>query len=287
MRSDRRSWILPLDDGTVLAGDDQGPPHTPAIVLLHGLASNLRWWDPVATRLAPRHRVVRIDHRGHGRSTGPATSYTVQRLAADTAAVLDHLDLDRVVLAGHSAGADIALAVAAASPDRVTAVGCVDGGAYQPRLLLGDTWPAARARMVHAGPAHTTRDVLAAWLRGSTNLPREALDAVAANYIDDGRGGLRRRLRVEQQEELAYSLWRRNPADVLAALRAPVLLLAAHGGADTPYAPRAESVRQAQARVGDRLRVRWVRGGHDLPLEQPAVVADALANLTASVGSLV
>jgi len=287
MKADRRDWTLALDDGAVLAGDDQGPPHGPAIVLLHGLGSNLRWWDPVAARLALRHRVVRVDHRGHGRSTGPAAGYTVQRLAADTAAVLDHLDLDRVVLAGHSAGADIAVAVTAAYPDRVAAVGCVDGGVYQPRLLLGDTWPAARPRMVPSGPACTTRAVLAAWLRGSTTLPREALDALAANYVDDGQGGLRRRLRAEHQDELAYSLWVRDPTEVLPAVGVPVLLLAAHGGADTSYPPRAASVRRAQARGGDRLRVTWVRGGHDLPLQQPALVADALADLTASVGSLV
>jgi pimeloyl-ACP methyl ester carboxylesterase len=287
MRSERRDWILTMDDATVLAGDEQGRPDGPVIVLLHGLASNLRWWDPVAARLALRHRVVRVDHRGHGRSGGPAAGYTVQRLVADTAAVLDRLGLDRVVLAGHSAGADVALAVAAAHADRVVAVGCVDGGVYHPRLLLGDTWPDARRRMVNNSPASTSRAVLAAWLRGSTNLPREALDAVAANYIDDGQGGLRRRLRVAHQEELAYSLWRRDPADVLAAVRAPIVLLAAHGGADTPYPPRAQSIRLVQARVGDRLRVTWVPGGHDLPLEQPAVVGDALADLTASVGSLV
>jgi pimeloyl-ACP methyl ester carboxylesterase len=287
MRSDHRTWTLALDHETVLVGDDQGPPDAPAILLLHGLASNLRWWDPVAARLALRHRLVRFDHRGHGRSTGPAAGYTVQRLAADSAAVLDHLHLERVVLAGHSAGADIALAVAAAHPDRVAAVGCVDGGIYQPRLLLGDTWPAARERMVQTSPASTSRAVLAAWLRGSTTLPREALDAVAANYVDDGHGGLRRRLRAEHDEELAHSLWQRDPVNAVAAVQAPILLLAAHGLADTPYPPRAESVRQAQARVGDRLRVAWVRGGHDLPLEQPVVVADALADLTASVGSLV
>jgi pimeloyl-ACP methyl ester carboxylesterase len=195
MRSDHRTWTLALDDETVLVGDDQGLPDAPAIVLLHGLASNLRWWDPVAARLALRHRLVRFDHRGHGRSTGPAAGYTVQRLAADSVAVLDHLHLERVVLAGHSAGADIALAVAAAHPDRVAAVGCVDGGVYQPRLLLGDTWPAARRRLVQTSPASTSRAVLAAWLRGSTTLPREALDAVAANYVDDGHDGLRRRLR--------------------------------------------------------------------------------------------
>ena len=91
MRSVHRNWTLALDDETVLVGDDQGPPDAPAIVLLHGLASNLRWWDPVAARLALRHRLVRFDHRGHGRSTGPAAGYTVQRLAADSAAVLDHL----------------------------------------------------------------------------------------------------------------------------------------------------------------------------------------------------
>jgi len=47
------------------------------LLALHGLASNARWWDLVAGRLAPEHRVVAVDLRGHGRSDRPDTGYGV------------------------------------------------------------------------------------------------------------------------------------------------------------------------------------------------------------------
>ena len=95
-----RQWQVTVDHGVTLTGDEQGHPAAPAVLLLHGAASNHRWWDPVAAGLAVGHRVIRYDHRGHGRSTNPARGYTVDRLAADAIAVLDRLCLGPVVLAG-------------------------------------------------------------------------------------------------------------------------------------------------------------------------------------------
>ena len=117
----------------LIAGTDQGHEDAPAVVLLHGLASTHLWWQPVTDRLAARYRVIRFDHRGHGRS-GPADGqHTVEGLAADTVAVLDALGLSRVLLAGHSLGAAVALTAAATRPDLAAAVSCVDGGVYDPR----------------------------------------------------------------------------------------------------------------------------------------------------------
>src|SRR5947209_19132566 len=105
-----RDWRVPVGGGVTLAGNDTGSGEP--VVLLHGLASTHRWWDLVVPHL-PGYRVVRFDLRGHGASTAPPDGYGLDRLAADTVAVLDALDLDRVVLAGHSLGAALALRVAA------------------------------------------------------------------------------------------------------------------------------------------------------------------------------
>ncbi len=283
MPSTRQDWEITTDDGVRLVGDDQGRPGGRPIVLLHGLSSNQRWWDPVAARLAPWHRVVRYDQRGHGRSTdGPRGGYTVDRLVGDTLAVLDHLGLDRVLLAGHSAGADTAVAVAAAHPDRVAALALVDGGIYDPRLLFGDTWATASPRMVGDRRAPTSEAVLAAYLAGEGTLPREALPAVLGNYTADGHGYLWPRPPREACQQLAHSLWRRDPIRALVAVDVPVLVLAAQSVESTLRQPRHESIRRARAQLGDRVRVQWVVGGHDLPLEQPAMVAEALSDLAAS-----
>jgi pimeloyl-ACP methyl ester carboxylesterase len=92
---------------------------------------------------------------------------------------VDELDLDRVVLAGHSRGAAVALRVAA-SPARVAALACVEGGLHDPRSMFGPTWELARAAMVRPIRGRVTVAVLRAWLAG-TGMPATALPAVLAN----------------------------------------------------------------------------------------------------------
>ena len=79
------SKILELPDGDlnyVEAGDRDDP----AIVLLHGYACSLRWWDRVAPELANRGlRVIRFDLLGHGGSEMPRDGYGM-----DNQARLDH-----------------------------------------------------------------------------------------------------------------------------------------------------------------------------------------------------
>ncbi len=278
-----RQWRLTVDGGVLLAGHDQGHPDAAPVVLLHGAASNHRWWDPVATRLARRHRVVRYDHRGHGQSTTPAGGYTVDQLAADAATVVERLGLGQVVLAGHSAGAAVALSVAVTRPDLVAALACVEGGAYDPRLCFGATWDQARSRMLHDRRTHPTAPVLREWLRAH-QLPRQALGGLLANYHDTGDGRLRLRLHPEHEQQLARSLWTQDPARLLAAVQIPVLVVAALDN-DANDACRRESIRRAREVLADRVEVRWIPGGHHLPLQQPVRLADAIAELTALTGS--
>jgi proline iminopeptidase len=71
--------------------------------------------------LTGARRVVRLDTRGTGRSEAPddPAGYSPDRLVDDLDRVRDALGQDRVDLLGHSAGGPIALAYAAAHPDRV------------------------------------------------------------------------------------------------------------------------------------------------------------------------
>jgi pimeloyl-ACP methyl ester carboxylesterase len=274
-----------------LAGADTGTGDP--IVLLHGLASTHRWWDLVVPRL-PGYRVVRFDHRGHGGSDTPPGGYDLEHLATDTVGVLDALRIDRAVLAGHSLGAAVALRVAAARPDRVTALACVEGGVYDPRLLFGTAWEQARAVMTRPRRGRVTASVLGAWL-ASTDLPAGALPAIVANYTETGPdGGLRLRLPAAHEEDLARDLWRQDPVPLLSAVRVaaessriraavPVLAVAARQGDPRQDRPRRASLQRARVLLGARLSVRWVAGGHELPLQRPDDIAGALADLAARV----
>jgi pimeloyl-ACP methyl ester carboxylesterase len=272
-------WLTGTDSGS-------GDP----VVLLHGLASTHRWWDLVAAKL-PGLRVIRFDHRGHGRSGAPPDGYDLEHLAADTLAVLDALDAGRVVLAGHSLGAGVALRVAVARPERVAALACVDGGVYDPGQLFGADWTRARAAMVRPRRGRVTAAVLRAWL-AATDLPAAALPAILANYTEADRtepgpdGALRLRLDPRHEEELARDLWRQDPVPLLAAVRAPVLVLAARQGDLREDGPRYASVERARALLGSLLTVRWLDGGHELPLHRPDQVAAALRRLAARTPDL-
>ncbi len=101
-----------------------GPP----IVLLHGLTATRRYLL-MGSRALERsgHRVIAYDARGHGHSSpAPAPeAYTYELLANDLQAVLDHLEIERAVLAGASMGAHTALRFALERPERVLALGLI------------------------------------------------------------------------------------------------------------------------------------------------------------------
>jgi len=105
---------IPVGQGEVwaehLAGD--GVP----VVLLHPGVGDSRVWDPVLPGLVERHRVVRYDVRGYGRSAPPTDEFS---LLGDLVSVLDQLGLDQVVLVGCSMGGGTAIGLALEQPERV------------------------------------------------------------------------------------------------------------------------------------------------------------------------
>jgi pimeloyl-ACP methyl ester carboxylesterase len=104
-------------EGARLRFQDEGTG--PAVVLLHGWTLDLEMWDPQVASLRREFRLVRMDRRGHGFSSGTAST---QCDVADVAALCGHLGLNRVALIGMSQGARVAVAFARSAPERVHAV---------------------------------------------------------------------------------------------------------------------------------------------------------------------
>src|SRR5262249_60214045 len=75
-------------------------------------------WGP---QLAGHYRVIRMGLRGHGASQVPSETpaLTMDRLVADVAELLDHLDCPSVHIVGNSAGGYVAQNLAMTSPERV------------------------------------------------------------------------------------------------------------------------------------------------------------------------
>jgi non-heme chloroperoxidase len=75
------------------------------VVLIHGYPLNGNSWERQERELlAHGHRVITYDRRGFGRSSQPTVGYDYDTFAADLKALLDHLDLRDVTLAGFSMG---------------------------------------------------------------------------------------------------------------------------------------------------------------------------------------
>jgi len=89
----------------------------PALVLLHGLPFQRGLWAPQLQTLARKWRVIAPDLRGFGESGLPAGEATIDAYADDIIALVDHWKTGPVVLAGHSMGGYVALALARRRPD--------------------------------------------------------------------------------------------------------------------------------------------------------------------------
>ena len=98
-----------------IAHRELGSPDAPALVLVHGLGASGRVLERVAPLLAARFRVIVPDLPGFGETGGEPT--TIEGMAR---AVLEVVDAQEFVAAGHSMGGLVATALAELEPDRVT-----------------------------------------------------------------------------------------------------------------------------------------------------------------------
>lgn len=100
-----------------------GPP----VLGVMGFALDQRFWASQLPAVLPTHSLITFDNRGTGRSTGPHPT-TMEEMAEDAIAILDHLGIDKTVVFGLSMGGAVAQRLVLDHPDRVSA------------LILGVTW---------------------------------------------------------------------------------------------------------------------------------------------------
>lgn len=119
------SSVAQIGDVEMFYLDAAGGPTT--MVLLHGLSSNANAFTGViAAGLSPRYRIIAPDMRGRARSSKPASGYSIAQHAQDIIGLMDHLELDKVVLGGHSFGGYLAIYLAAHHPERVEKLVVID-----------------------------------------------------------------------------------------------------------------------------------------------------------------
>lgn len=256
------------------------------VVLLHGLASNARIWDLTAPLLAERFRVLALDQRGHGLSAQP-DGYDFPSISGDLTALIDALGLERPGLVGHSWGGNVALQFAADHPEAVSWLALVDGGFLEISAFEGMTWERVQQLMA---PPPLDGVKLSAFLQGARSWPDlkdvwndEVQSIVLANFRIDEDETIHPHLTRENHLNILRALWEQRPSELWAGLRCPVLLVpAVRQSADPRSAVWLEAKRKAIAAAQERLpgvRVVWMDDTiHDIPLQRPAALADAIAD---------
>jgi 3-oxoadipate enol-lactonase len=127
-----RTWIL--DSGPAPEGGDPNP-----LVLLHGWTSTaaLNWYRCIPG-LTPRHRVVALDHRGHGRGIRSRRPFRLEDCADDVAALVEELDLGPSTIVGYSMGGPIAQLTWRRHPEVVSGlVLCATAATFPTRRFNG------------------------------------------------------------------------------------------------------------------------------------------------------
>ena len=138
-------------DGTVIYYEAWGRGEP--LLLISGLATDLRIWACQRMVFGRRYRCIAVDNRGSGRSGKPEGPYSLEQMAADAVAVLDAEGIGRAHVVGHSMGSYIAQMLAVEYPDRLRSLTLAGTACrHHPwRLELLARWQeTARTQGVHA-----------------------------------------------------------------------------------------------------------------------------------------
>jgi N-formylmaleamate deformylase len=232
----------------------------PPLVLAHGATDSGLCWTRVARALESDYDVVMPDARGHGLSDAPAHAYSSVEQAADLAALIDKLGLDRPAVGGHSMGARTALRLVADYPGIANCAFLEDPplwmgaerpptpGTIDPRDEMRQTIQAGRtggrdALLAIGRARHPTwaEEEFEPWIDAKLHVSDEFLEDLARRPTDD---------------------WR----ELIVRVRCPLLLITADPDRGAIVAPEAA---QEARQLLPSLQVERISGaGHNIRREQ-------------------
>lgn len=213
----------------------------------------------------PGYRLVMVDHRGHGLSSKPKarSAHRIEQHRDDVIAVMDALDIEKAVVWGFSAGGNLAVAMAAKQPKRVSAI--IDQDGIGDQDLCEDPRRSGRLEM-----ARSVRE------KGWSNWMREVmLGDSEPTAVDKEMMGEDTEMVALQLEE--WTKWR-GPVSVLPRLKMPILRLVSGKNEE-------ETIRRIESSRCENVEVQVIPGkNHGQLCGEPehtsAVVNRFLASVT-------
>lgn len=223
------------------------------ILLTHGFGASTGMWRGQVEAFQDRYRLIPWDMRGHGRTDCPeGLNYYSQSLTdGDMLALLNHLEIEQAVIAGHSLGGFMSLSFNVAHPERVRALvlqGCGPGYRRDEPRAAWNERAERRARTLEEGG-------LAA-LGGGAEVG-ESVQGSAKGLAQAARG-------ILSQVDARVM-------DSLKGISVPTLVIC--GDDDTPYV---NGARYMGDRIPDATYIEVPGAGHGVNVEKPVAVNTAL-----------
>lgn len=224
--------------------DGDRSPKRPWLVFAHSLACDHTMWDAQAAYFAPSVNVLRIDLRGHGRSSAPSGAYALEQLAEDVKGLLDKLRLTHVHFIGLSLGGMVGQIAALRFPMLFRTLTLANTGSRHPEQMKA-TWDERIAQVKSAeGMNAIAPATLERWFTAGFRARRpEEVARVAAQI---------RATPVNGYIGCAQAIARLNITARLSTIGCPTLVIAGADDRSTPVAMAEEIV---QAISGAKLTV--------------------------------
>lgn len=228
------------------------------VIFLHEWLGDHNNWRPVLPYLSSGTRWVVADFRGYGWSARLKGDYTLDEAVSDVLALADHLDCGKFHLVGHSMGALVAQAVAAAKPSRVSG------------MVLVCPVPASGFK----ADAERLKSMTAVARGGKALL--EGIHARTGNRLGDGfiqaKARIVKRASSPEVKEAYLDLFTQSDiSDDVVGLKTPVRLIC--GAYDLPFYRMAAQKRRFSKWYPNLDCVEIGEAGHYPPLETPARLA--------------
>jgi 3-oxoadipate enol-lactonase len=243
--------------GIEMAYDDVGSG--PAVVLLHGYPFNRSMWREQVEALNASHRVITPDLRGHGETSVGREPATMEAMAQDVAALLDELEIKRIVLGGLSMGGYVAFAFYCHFGLRVRA------------LILADTRPQSDTEESRRNRAQQAEKILTEGMESiADDFLKKALTPATVSQNPATTNRVREMILKTKPQGAAAALRamaeRPDQTDLLPEIIAPALVIV---GSEDQLTPPSDAELMHKEIRGSRLEI--IEGASHLSnLEQPA-----------------
>ncbi len=157
-------------DGIRLHYEVLGRSSATPVLMIQGLGADKHGWDMQRLPLALHYRVIALDNRGAGRSDKPFGTYSLEQMALDAIAVLDHAGVEKAHIVGASMGGAITQIIGLRYPERVMSLtlACTACRNHPWRRELLHSWATAATEQ---GIGSMTREA-ARWVIGPRSFRR-------------------------------------------------------------------------------------------------------------------